>query len=79
MVECLVATTCQTPTGTWKLLVHTNGDWEFKFKPIDQLEELRASGSVRDSLAEGRISSISGVPLQELKYLLRTLQLLCKE
>lgn len=61
------------------MLVHTDGDWEFKFKAIDKLEETRAHGSVRDSLARGQIGSISGVPLQELKYLLRTLKLLCEE
>lgn len=79
MVNCLVTTTCEVATGTWKLLVHDDGAWEFKFKPIDKLEELRASGSVCDSLALSRIGSISDVPLQELKFLLRTLKLLCEE
>lgn len=79
MVNCLVTTTCEVAAGTWKLLVHADGAWEFKFKPIDKLEEMRASGSMRDSLALGRIGSISDIPRQELKFLLRTLKLLCEE
>jgi len=78
MITRLLETTCSTPEGTWKLVVHENGLWEFKFKPIDKLEELRARGSVADALAKNYCLNTIDAPKQELKYLLQALQLLCQ-
>lgn len=78
MTKTLLVTTCSTPEGTWKLLVFEDGKWEFRFHPIDQLEQLRASGSVADALAKNYSLNISDAPKQELEYLLQTLQLLCQ-
>ncbi len=78
MTKHLLETTCSTPEGTWKLVVHEGGEWEFKYKPIDQLEQVRARGSVADTLAKNYSLNISDAPRQELKYLLQALQLLCQ-
>ncbi len=78
MTTRLLETTCSTPEGTWKLVVHENGKWEFKYKAIDKNEELRASGSVTDALAKNYCLNTMDAPKQELKYLLQALQLLCQ-